>query len=190
MLYSLNNDQQVSAVMEFPEKYLEPVLDELNVDNVSVSPFNNGREFGLVYSVMNPEGSTRSFSLYEHRNTDSMIINGAENWNRTQSDYGPYSKDNRGRSSKDNFFAEFAYGTDKRQVAETLGYFLKSAQKGSLGNDQELIDKAEHVDWRAILSNSVPGFKEWIEERNPDKPVTNKDDDGFSFFDKDGKPKF
>ena len=40
------------AALVFPEKDLAPVLERLGVENVSVSPLNNGREWGLVYSCL------------------------------------------------------------------------------------------------------------------------------------------
>lgn len=150
--------QQVYNVLVFPEKDLKPVLDRLGVKDVEVKPMVNGRENGLVYTVKDPYGETRSFVIYEDRNSDSLIINGRENWDPTNEDDPlPYAG-----TTKHEFFAEFGPG-DYRQAAETLGYFLKAAQKGELESDEELVAKAEHRDWRAILSETVPGFAEWIE---------------------------
>ena len=60
---------------------------------VNVSSFNNGREYGLVYTVDTPSGDKRSFSVYEHRNSDSIIINGKTNWNKNED--LPYAADSK-----------------------------------------------------------------------------------------------
>jgi len=161
----------MQAALVFPERDLKPVLERLGVENVSVAPFYNNREWGLVYTVLDPKGNTRSFSLYEHRNSDSLIINGETNWSREEHPYGPYGKKDEdgnpapdGAVSKNHFFAEFA-AEDYRQAAETLGYFLKEAQKGELEDDVTLTNKADHRDWNAILSEQIPGFKTWLEDQ-------------------------
>lgn len=147
----------------FPNRELKEVMSRLRMKNVSVSPFFNSREFGLVYSVLTPEGNTRSFSVYEHRNSDSIIINGKTNWDITDQPYGPYPGEN-----QHQFFAEFSYDS-RRQVAETLGYFLKSAQKGELEDDVTLMKEAPRLDWVAMLSERLPGFKEWHEKEQKKK---------------------
>lgn len=161
---SIASNNTAVILMEFSDKYLAPVLNRLEVSQVSVSPLINGRELGLVYTVMQPDGDSRSFAIYEHRNTDSIVINGATNWDVEETPYGPYT----GGSSWD-FFAEFSSGEFK-QSAETLGYFMKSAISGELESDAELIEKAEHIDWNAILDEQIPAFKEWRKEQGiPDK---------------------
>ena len=100
-----------------------------------------------------------------YRNCDSFIMNRARNFifQTNEDDPLPYAG-----TTKDEFFAEFGPG-DYRQAAETLGFFMKAAQKGELESDRELVAKAEHRDWKAILSESVPGFREWLEERKKDR---------------------
>ena len=157
----------------FPDKDLQPVLDRLGVVNVSVSNMNNGREKGLVYTVISPNGDSRSFSVYEHRNRDSIIIGGTTNWDRQSKPYGPFSDDKNGNDSKENFFSEFSYDTSSRQIAETLGYFLKSAQDGTLEDDQYLIENASRLDWNAILEDKIPGFGDWRRSREMDEGLRN-----------------
>lgn len=155
----------MDAALVFPERDLYPVLNRLGVYQVSVSPLKNGRETGLIYTVMTPEGDTRSFALYEHRNTDALCIVGMTNWSPTEQPHGPYPKDANGKESKSNFFAELSGKTSKRQIAETLGYFLSNAQKGELESDQELVAKAERLDWTAIISEQIPAFGEFVKEQ-------------------------
>lgn len=133
-LRAKDDDANLKLALIFPEKNLKPVLERLGVQDVLVSSFDNAREYGLVYTVLTPSGNTRSFSVYEHRNTDNVIINGLTNWNKKSSPWGPYAAD-----SKDTYFASFRYDTDHDEVAEKLGGYLKEAQAGTLPTDTELI---------------------------------------------------
>lgn len=164
---STNGENKPYSVLIFPEKDLKPVLERLGVEGVSVSVMENGREQGLVYTVMEPNGNSRSFSFYEHRNTDSMVINCQTNWDPTTGKSGPRPAEATG--SRD-VIAEFS-GPDRRAQAEALGFFLKEAQKGELPSDTELMMTAEKLDWNAILSEQVPEFKDFLEKNgyNPDK---------------------
>jgi hypothetical protein len=147
----------------FPERELKDSLERAGVENVSASSFENGREWGIAYTVMTPDGGSRSFSLYEHRNSDSIIINGKTNWDGKDI---PFAAD-----SKDKFFAEFA-PSDKKQAADALAFFMKEAQKGELDNDEDLVNKAEHRDWRSILGETLPGYTEWADKHFPDTSIT------------------
>jgi hypothetical protein len=161
---SIMSQQVLYNILIFPEKDLKPVLDRLGVENVQVKPLLNGRENGLVFTVKDAYGESRSFAIYEHRNTDSLIINGRENWDPTDKDDPlPYAG-----GSKNEFFAEFG-PNEHKQLAETLGYFLKSAQKGELENDRDLVANAGHRDWKAIISKSIPGFGEWVDKQNRER---------------------
>lgn len=176
----INSQNVVDAAMVFPDRDLYPVLKRLNVTNVSVSALKNSRETGLVYTVMTPQGTTRSFSLYEHRNSDALCIGGQENWDVNEQPFGPYAKDAAGKGSKENVFAEFSHDTSKRQVAETLGYFLQQAQRGELESDQDLIAKAERLDWNAIIAERIPGFGEWVAERQAERLGKRSEEDSFA----------
>lgn len=154
--------QAMDLFLAFPDRDLAPVLERLGVEQVSVTPLKNTREVGLIYTVLTPSGSTRSFSIYEHRNTDAAVISGEENWDPETKPYGPYATAADGGESKWNMFAEFSVYAPKKQVAESLGYPLKSAQEGTLESDQELIAKAERLDWASILSKQIPAFGEWL----------------------------
>lgn len=153
--------QKLYLATAFPEKDLRPVVERLDIGDFSVGSFDNSREWGLTYTVMTPEGSTRTFAVYEHRNTDSIIINGKENWD-PRVDRLPYAQD-----SKNAFFAEVSV-EDFPRVAESLGFFMKEAQRGELPSDDVLVAQADHLDWNEILARDIPGFKDWLEERDPD----------------------
>lgn len=166
-----SSNNQLYLSVAFPERELNDALKEHPVNSVSVSSFYNSREWGNAYTVVDPEGNTRTFSVYEHRNTDSIIINGKKNWDPAEG--LPYAADN-----KNGFFAEFAF-EDKKAAADTLVYFMREAEKGELPDDDVLVGTAEHRDWRSILSDSVPGFKDWADKNFPDDEKKNSDDPRF-----------
>lgn len=155
-------NQQLSLASTFPVHELKDEMDRAGIEGVSVSPFQNGREWGNVYTVMTPDGSSRSFSVYEHRNTDSIVINGRDGWDGQDL---PYAGD-----SKDDFFAEFPPG-DRKRAAQALTFYMMEAQSGGLAGDRELVDKASRRDWNAILDASIPGFREWRQEKITDSYI-------------------
>lgn len=161
------SNNQLYLSVAFPERELKNAIEENGVNSVSVSSFYNSREWGNAYTVVDPEGNTRTFSVYEHRNTDSIIINGKKNWDPNEGI--PYAGE-----TKNAFFAEF-HPDDKKAAADTLGFFMKQAEKGELPDDDVLIDSAEHRDWRSILSDSVPGFKDWAEKNYPQQEKGSDD---------------
>lgn len=140
----------------FPVRELKDEMERTGLDGVTVTPFYNGREWGNVYTVIEPDGATRSFAVYEHRNTDSIIINGRKNW-KGQGEL-PYTAD-----SKDEFFAEFG-PQDHKRAASALVFFMTRAKQGELDRDKHLAAGAPRRDWEAILSEAIPGFKEWSEK--------------------------
>lgn len=170
LMYYMDSDrgnQQLYLATAFPERELNDALKENNVNSVSVSSFYNSREWGNAYTVVDPDGNTRTFSVYEHRNTDSIIINGKKNWKPNEDI--PYAGE-----TKNSFFAEF-HPDDKKAAADTLAFFMKQAEKGDLPDDDDLIRLAEHRDWRSILSDSVPGFKEWADKNYPERENISDD---------------
>lgn len=167
----ISQNPQLYLSTAFPDVELKKSMDKQKVDNVSVTPFYNGREEGNAYTVITPDGSTRTFSVYEHRNSDSIIINGKTNWRAKDKDELPYSGDHKGV-----FFAEF-HPKDKQQCADALAFYMKEAQKGELPSDAHLASTAGRRDWNSILSESIPGYTEWLKKQNIDisKPETNDD---------------
>lgn len=164
-IYS-NNSHYMRTI--FPHKDLKRKLEELNIENVSVSPLNNGREVGLIYTTLTPTGETRSFAVYEHRNSDGVVINGKTN---LKPDELPYVAD-----TAHTFLAEYD-AEDRTQVADTLAYFLKSSQKGTLENDVYLANNAPRIDWGARLSQQIPGFKDFAEKQGFQINDKKKNDD-------------
>lgn len=156
-------NNQLYLATAFPERELKDAIKRAGLENITVSHFANGREDGLAYTVMTPDGGSRTFSVYEHRNSDSIIINGKANWKHGDL---PYSAD-----SKNQFFAEFA-PDDKKQAADALVFFMKDAQRGDIDNDADLASKVERRDWRSILSESIPGYGEWVDKTFPDNEIT------------------
>jgi hypothetical protein len=52
-------------------------------------------------------------------------------------------------------------------VLQGGGDVKKNAERGTLESDLDLVRKAPHLDWGSILSEKLPGFKEWYEKENP-----------------------
>lgn len=145
----------------FPEKYLAKKLEQYNIDGVYVSPFQNGREYGNVYTVLEPDGTPISFSVYEHRNSDSIIINGKRYWDGEEL---PYAADN-----KNAFFAEFSH-YDFEQAADALAMYMKDAQNGELATEQYLVETAQHRDWNSILAQSLgKAYTDFLEKYSPEE---------------------
>lgn len=160
-------DQKMYLAAVYPVNELKEEMDRAGLDNVSVSSLVNGREWGNVYTVIQPDGKTRSFSVYEHRNTDSIIINGSENWN---GEGLPYAGE-----KKSQFFAEFG-PDDRKRSAQALTFYMMQAQSGTLEQDSELVAKASHRDWNAILDKSIPGFKAWRQSKITDTYIAPQDE--------------
>lgn len=163
-------NQQLYLATVFPVRELQEEMAKAGVDNVSVSVLKNGRENGNIYSVLEPDGSVRAFTVYEHRNSDSIVINGKENWDGTEL---PYAGD-----SKNNFYAEIGHG-DNRQAARTLAFFMKEAQAGGLGSDRELDHEAPRLDWANIIGEQIPGYRKWLEDQGHEvkRPGDESEDD-------------
>lgn len=147
----------------FPNKELKSAMDTYGVDNVYVDSFVNGREYGNVYSVAMPDGDTMSFSVYEHRNSDSIIINGKRNWDKG-SDELPYAAD-----SKYQYFAEVEC-ENYREAADMLCFFLKDAQNGTLKDTEELIKQAPRIDWNTRLAQQLgSSYMDFLDEHSPEE---------------------
>lgn len=154
--------QALQLVSVFPTKELKDAMDRHDVKNVEVESFVNGRELGNVYTVMQPNGNTMSFSVYEHRNSDSIIINGKENWDKD--DELPYAADH-----KNAYFAEIN-SENYEQAAEMLTYFMKEAQQGELPSTEELVRNAPRIDWNTKLSEQLgPSFQSFLDDHYPEE---------------------
>ncbi len=152
--------QRAYLMLAFKDRELKDAMKRLGVTGVKVDVFANGREQGLVYTVGQPGVGTRSFAVYEHRNSDSIIINGKTNWSKDEE--LPYAAD-----SKNAFFAEVISG-DYKQAARSLTYFMREAQRGELPRDTDVAANADKLDWNAILSEKIPGFAAWLKKQKDD----------------------
>ena len=162
------DNQQVYLAFGFPHKELKEEMDKQGIGNVFVSFMQNGRENGLTYTVMAPDASTRTFVVYEHRNKDSIVINGKQNWD---GEGLPYSGD-----SKESFYDESEY-KDYTRVAKNLAFFMKEAQEGRLKDDQTLVRNASRVDYTARIAKMIPGFAEFVERQTGENPLKKKTDE-------------
>lgn len=160
-------DQKMYLASVYPVNELKDEMDRVGIDNVSVSSLDNSREWGNIYTVMTPEGGTRSFAVYEHRNSDSIIINGKADWDGNGI---PYAAD-----SKNAFFAEFD-PTDRKRSAQALTFYMMQAQSGTLESDEELVSKVSRRDWNAILDESIPGFRNWRQSKITDEYISPADE--------------
>lgn len=79
--------------------------EELKDIEIYVRCFMNCRECGLTFTIyLNPiKLESKTFCIYEHRNSDKIIINSKDNWTALSEDL-PY----RGKN-KYEFDAEFSY---------------------------------------------------------------------------------
>lgn len=161
LLYELSNgNQQLYLGTVFADREVADEFARLEIGGVSATAFDNHREYGIAYTTLTPNGDTRTFSVYEHRNTDSIIINGKTNWAPAGADDRlPYSGE-----SKNDFFAEIS-NEDYKQAARVLSFFIKEAQSGTLAADEELAREAPKIDWVARLKRDLPGFKTWYDKR-------------------------
>lgn len=156
LLREMEEQDQFYYATRFPENELKDEMEKVGVTNVSVGSFYNTREWGNTYTVITPDGGTKTFSVYEHRNSDSLIINGKSNWN---GEGLPYAGD-----TSHQYFAEIDHGERKR-AARTLAYFMKEAQNGTLDDDATLVRNAPRMDWNSILSKRIAGYGEWAKEQ-------------------------
>lgn len=74
--------------------------------NISVGTFTNCRENGLTFTVQNKKGSFFTFCIYEHRNTDKIIINGKKGYINRNGEL-PYKTDSAGSWLADVSFGQY-----------------------------------------------------------------------------------
>jgi len=84
---------------------LELIRDDEELQDlpVAVGTFTNRRENGLTFRVSKTDRAF-TFCIYEHRNSDSIIINGKKGYNTASGDL-PYMKD-----SAFGYMASFSAG--------------------------------------------------------------------------------
>ena len=91
--------------------------EDLKNTTVDVGCFSNCRECGLTFIVPNAKYEYKTFCVYEHRNVDSIIINGKEGYVNISGDL-PYVSDN-----KNDYIGEFEYG-NHQECAENLAKLI------------------------------------------------------------------
>lgn len=89
---------------------------------ILVDTFDNCREYGYTYSVKDAK-QDMVFCVYEHRNSDCIIINGC--LRKDMKKYGPYRDD----KSKYSYYKSFMY-SEYEDVAKTLLKYLIQAKDG------------------------------------------------------------
>jgi len=94
---------------------------------ISVGVFTNCRECGHTYKVMAENGKSFTWCVYEHRNSDNIIINGKEGYISIAGDL-PYCSD-----SKWEYLASFEYGAYQKtahKLKQMIVRFLDANTKG------------------------------------------------------------
>lgn len=89
--------------------------------SLEVIPFDNCREFGYMYHIIGGKQDL-TFSVYEHRNSDEIIINGCKT-----SNVKPYGAYNGG--SKYSYLKNFSFDSHY-QVAKQLKVYLEESFLG------------------------------------------------------------
>ena len=100
------------------------LLDSLKYSEVlggkslEIFPFDNCREFGYMYHVIGGEQDL-TFSVYEHRNSDEIIINGCET--SDVKSYGAYNG-----NSKYSYLKNFSFDQHYQVVKQLRNYLEES----------------------------------------------------------------
>lgn len=98
-----------------------------NVESLIIGCFTNCREQGHTYIVHAKNGKSFTFCIYEHRNSDEIIINGKEGHVSLNGEL-PYKGDN-----KNEYIASFGpddYYKAARKLSGLIIDFLRFNKKG------------------------------------------------------------
>jgi len=118
--------------------------EELKDVDVSVACFTNCRECGLTFTVYtHPHFSQTTYCVYEHRNSDEIIVNHKEDWCGMNGDL-PYMAD-----SKYKYDASFSYNE-----YEKCAQFLKDKFLQWVESHKEEPTKERKVR-KEVLQNAV-----------------------------------
>lgn len=125
--YTSRQDQIAVIIKAILGRELESVRDDdwdfwKDIDPIlEIGEFDNCREYGFTYSIL---GGVQDmvFCVYEHRNSDQIIINGCKR--QDVKPYGPYNGTN-----KYDYLANFSYD-QYAEAAEQLAKFLTQSYKG------------------------------------------------------------
>jgi hypothetical protein len=115
---------ELASGLEVSLKILEELkkIPQMHLVNVSVKTFINGRECGFTYMMFNGINAF-TWCTYEHRNSDSIIINGCEGYKDNAGDL-PYATD-----SKWDYIATFSPGQYKEAAKKLSELILEYAAK-------------------------------------------------------------
>lgn len=108
----LKNSFEVLKLLEADE--------EIKEIDISVNCFMNCRECGLTFTIQR-NGGNMTYCVYEHRNSDEIIINGKENWTFLTEDL-PYKSNN-----KYDYIESVGYGQYEEAFRVLRGLILKTA---------------------------------------------------------------
>lgn len=129
------HDQRLYLTLAFPSLELDKSLAKEGVDRtkVEVKPFlYKAKEIGNTYTTTEPNGTKRTFFVYQYRNSDEIYVNGKTNWDGKEP---PYTFNENPRSG---FFS--TKWKDYASTATYLAAVLKGAQDGSLPPDIYLLN--------------------------------------------------
>lgn len=100
-------------------------MEKLRDINITVGTFTNCRECGLTFRLGFPKPFT--WCVYEHRNSDEIILNGKEGYITLNGDL-PYTAD-----SKSIYLASFSYNQHFKCAKELskliIGYYEKNQKE-------------------------------------------------------------
>lgn len=105
-------------------KFLQRDKDLRNIE-IYVRCFMNCRECGLTFTIYPDrlKSKSKTFCIYEHRNSDTIIINSKENWTGFSDDL-PYKS-----GSKYDYDKEFSRNEDKKCYEWLKQEILKITKK-------------------------------------------------------------
>lgn len=125
-IYSISEDVSTQETTAEVIKLL--VIDKLKYNEqlqgceLYIKPFDNCREYGYMYSIIGAKQDI-TFSVYEHRNSDEIIINGC--LTKDVKTYGAY------KGNKWDYLSSFNY-KEHYDCAERLASFLEGSYLGAL----------------------------------------------------------
>lgn len=124
---------------------------ELHAHEVHIGYFNNCREYGHTYTIKTEGSYPITFCVYEHRNSDLIIINGC--FDKEIKAYGPYLSD----------IDKYAYLYSSNSITDIINklytYLVEIKYKvfdfSILGSGSELFKKAVHIAITNYFSSEI-----------------------------------
>jgi hypothetical protein len=120
--------------------------DELKNVDITVRCFTNCREQGLTFTVYAHEPFAQTtYCVYEHRNSDSIIVNHKDDWNALNGEL-PYMADS--KSVYDKSFDPGEYDKCANYLKETFLEWIKT-------HEEYKESKKERGSKKSTLQNAV-----------------------------------